>query len=94
MDFDIRFYYQNKYIKMDKLEEKIIEIIAKTLEVSVEIIDQDMAIGDIPEWNSLGHILIISALEKSFEIKFDPESIMDMEDVTDIIASIEERIKS
>jgi acyl carrier protein len=79
---------------MDKLEEKVIEIIANTLEVSVEVINQDMAIGDIPEWNSLGHILIISALEKSFEIKFDPESIMDMEDVTDIVDAIEERMKS
>ena len=79
---------------MDKieLEEKVIQIIAQSLEVSSEIINQDMAIGDIPEWNSLGHILIISALEKHFDIKFDPESIMDMEDVTDIIVSIEDRL--
>ena len=76
------------------LEEKVIQIIAHSLEVSPEIINEDMAIGDIPQWNSLGHVVIISALEKSFDIKFDPESIMDMEDVTDIISSIEERVKS
>lgn len=77
-----------------ELEEKVIQIIATSLEVPTEIVNQDMAIGDIPEWNSLGHIVIISSLEKQFDIKFDPESIMDMEDVTDIIASIEERLKS
>lgn len=81
---------------MDNLtvEQKVIQIIAQSLEVSPEIINEELAIGDIPQWNSLGHVVIVSALEKSFNIKFDPESIMDMEDVTDIISAIEERVKA
>ncbi|MFZ4672160.1 MAG: acyl carrier protein [Flavobacterium sp.] len=76
-----------------ELEKKIIKIIAESLEVSEDQITEDTAIGDIPEWNSLGHIVLISSLEKEFSINFDPEIIMDLEDVSDIVAAIEERLK-
>jgi len=77
-----------------ELEKKVIKIIAESLEVSEDQITEDTAIGDIPEWNSLGHIVIISSLEKEFSINFDPEIIMDLEDVSDIVAAIEERLKN
>lgn len=76
------------------LIDNIIKLIADSLEVSENQITEDTAIGDIPEWNSLGHIIIISNLEKEFSINFDPEVIMDLEDVSDIVAAIEERLKS
>lgn len=75
-----------------ELEQKVIKIIAESLEVTEGLISEDTAIGDIPEWNSLGHIVIISSLEKEFSINFDPEIIMDLEDVSDIVAAIEERL--
>jgi acyl carrier protein len=77
-----------------ELTKKIISIIAESLEVSENQLTEDTAIGDIPEWNSLGHIVIISSLEKEFSINFDPEIIMDLEDVSDIVAAIEERLKN
>ena len=76
------------------LLDNIIKLIADSLEVSENQITEDTAIGDIPEWNSLGHIIIISNLEKEFSINFDPEIIMDLEDVSDIVAAIEERLKN
>ena len=77
-----------------ELEKKIIKIIAESLEVSEDQITEDTAIGDIPEWNSLGHIILISSLEKEFSINFDPEIIMDLEDVSDIVSAIVVRLKS
>jgi acyl carrier protein len=77
-----------------ELEQKVIKIIAESLEVKEDQITEDTSIGDIPEWNSLGHIVIISSLEKEFSISFDPEIIMDLEDVSDFVAAIEERLKN
>ena len=77
-----------------ELEKKVIQIIADSLEVSEDQFTEDTAIGDIAEWNSLGHIVIISSLEKEFSINFDPEIIMDLEDVSDIVAAVEVRLKS
>ncbi len=77
-----------------ELTKKIISIIAESLEVTEDQLTEETAIGDIPEWNSLGHIVIISSLEKEFSINFDPEIIMDLEDVSDIVAAIEDRLKN
>ena len=75
------------------IEEKVKEIIAKVLEVKAEDINEDTAIGDIPEWDSLSHIQIISAIEKEFGFNFTPDVMMDLEDVSDIVAAVEERVK-
>jgi acyl carrier protein len=77
-----------------ELQLKVIKIIAAALEVVEDQINEETAIGDILEWDSMGHIMIISSLEKEFSINFDPEIIMDLEDVGDIIAAIEVRLKS
>jgi acyl carrier protein len=74
------------------IQEDVINLIAKLLEVNPEKISEDTAIGDIPSWDSLRHVAIIIELEKHFNIIFAPEIIMDMEDVSDIVAAIEERI--
>ena len=75
------------------IEEKVKEIIAKVLEVPVGQINEDTAIGDIPEWDSLSHIQIISAIEKEFGFHFTPDVMMDLEDVSDISAAVEERVE-
>ena len=74
------------------IEENVKEIIAKVLEVEVSQINDDTAIGDIPEWDSLSHIQIVSAIEKEFGFNFTPDVMMDLEDVSDIVAAVEERV--
>lgn len=71
---------------------EVVAIIAKVLDVSVDNISEDTAIGDIESWDSLRQIAIISALEERYGFQFEPETIMDMEDVSDIVAAVEERI--
>ena len=72
-----------------KIEERVIKIIAEAIEVESNKIDEDTAIGDFPNWDSMGQLIIITSLEKEFDIKFDPEDIMDLEDVGDMISAIE-----
>ena len=61
------------------------KIIAETLKVDLEIIKDDLAVGDIPEWDSLAHVRIIAALETALEIELDIEQTLDIEDVEDFI---------
>ena len=72
-----------------KIEERVIKIIAKALQLESNKIDEDTAIGDFPNWDSMGQLIIITSLEKEFDIKFYPEDIMDLEDVGDMISAIE-----
>jgi acyl carrier protein len=73
-----------------KIKERVIEIIAKAIELDSIKIDEDTAIGDFPSWDSMSQLVIISSIEKEFDVKFDPEDIMDLEDVGDMILAIEE----
>lgn len=73
-----------------KLEDRVIKIIAEAIDVETNKIDEDTAIGDFPNWDSMGQLIIITSLEKEFDIKFDPEDILELEDVGDMISAIEE----
>lgn len=75
-----------------ELEKEIIEIIAKNLNVDVSKLNEDTAIGDLAEWDSLHHLQIIAAIEKQYGFQFEPDVLMDLEDVSDIIAAIKERV--
>ena len=44
---------------------------------------------DIEEWDSLQHINIISMLEKEFNIEFDIDQIISLENVGDMVRTIE-----
>lgn len=74
------------------MEKKILNIIAKVLEVDIEEIELDTAIGDLPEWDSIHHLQIIAELEKEFGIKYAADELAELEDVSDLISLTEETI--
>lgn len=76
---------------MENINAKVKEIIADILKVTVDQIEDDTAIGDIAEWDSLHHIQIISAIEHEFGFHFTPDVMIDLEDVSDIVSATEER---
>lgn len=73
------------------VKNEVVDIIADVLGVSAGQIEEDTAIGDLPEWDSLHHIRIISAIEKKYKFRFTPDVMMDLEDVSDIVAATEAR---
>lgn len=72
---------------MDILE-IVIEIIATTCEVDKSEVTGDSTVGDFPAWDSMGHLAILSAVEEAFDISFEPEEMMEIEDVNDIVKAI------
>lgn len=75
------------------MEQKIIGIIAKILEVDLEEVELNTAIGDLPEWDSLHHLQIIAELEKEYGIKYVADDLAELEDVSDLIALTKEMIE-
>lgn len=72
------------------MEEKIIALIARVLNVPTNEFEMDTEIGDLDEWDSLHNVEIIAQLEKEFNVKITSDMIMDLEDVSDIVALIED----
>lgn len=77
---------------MAKVKDEVKKIMADILSVDVAKIDDDTAIGDIVSWDSLNHLRIISAIESHFQIRFTPDVLMDLEDVSDIVKATEDRV--
>lgn len=72
------------------MEDKIIELIARVLNVPKDDVTLETEIGELDEWDSLRNVQIIAQLEKEFEVKITPNMIMDLEDVSDIVGLIRE----
>ena len=47
-------------------------------------------VGDIPQWDSLGHISLISHLEKEFNLSIDVDQSLEMETIEDIVEILNE----
>lgn len=75
------------------MNEEIIKLIARILEVDVDDIELDTAIGDMPEWDSLHHLQIIAELESIYGIKFDKKDLAELEDVSDLISLTENAVR-
>ena len=74
------------------MEKRILNIIANVLDVDINEIELDTAIGDLPEWDSIHHLQIIAELEKEFGIKYPPEELAELEDISDLISLTEDTI--
>lgn len=70
---------------------KIYSIIAKVLEINIDDINNELSIGDIPQWDSLAHMQLLEALEESSATTLDIEQIIEIEDVQDIIDAFQKR---
>ena len=68
--------------------ESVKALIAETLNVSIDQVHDELAIGDIPEWDSLAHMRIITALEADLGVVLDIEQTLEIEDVEDIIEAV------
>ena len=58
---------QNKYHK----------IFAEALGIKESDLKKDIKYNEIPEWDSIGHMTLISALEENFKINIDTDDIVD-----------------
>lgn len=74
------------------IEEKIRKIMSEILGVKENEIEEDSAIGDLANWDSLNHLKIVASIEREFGIQFTPDVLMDLEDFSDIVKATEDRV--
>lgn len=65
--------------------EQLREIMANALEVPVGTITENSTMDDIEEWDSLGHVHIMVALEQAFDLYMDVENFAELDSVPAIL---------
>ena len=51
------------------------EVVAKALEISIDLLNENSAIGETPNWDSLNHVVIIGELESNYCIQIPNKDI-------------------
>ena len=75
------------------------EIFAKLTEVFRDVFDDESielkettTAADIEDWDSLTHIMLLSAVEDDFDIKFDMKAVQGLKDVGAMVDLIQETL--
>jgi len=56
------------------------------------VLTEETTADDVEEWDSLSHIQLIVAIEKSFDVKFTSKEILRWQNVGELVASIEQHL--
>lgn len=58
-------------------EKKYLDCFVKSLSVKKDKVNKKLKYNDIPEWDSIGHMTLMSSLEEKFKISMDTDDIVD-----------------
>lgn len=74
---------------MNDILERVNKVFRVVFDKEDLIITENTSADDIEEWDSLQHINIIAMLEKEFNIEFDIDQIVLLENVGDMVRIIQ-----
>lgn len=61
--------------------DKLILTFAQTLQIEPTRVTDDLSYNAIAEWDSVGHMSLIAALEEAFGVMLDTDDIIDLSSV-------------
>jgi len=75
MDYQWKKLYRLSFLifKKVKNKNKYIEIFIKSLSIDKKKFTEKLKYNDIPEWDSIGHMTLMSELEDGFNISIDTD---------------------
>jgi acyl carrier protein len=77
-------------MKQENIEKRIKNIIAKIFRVEVSAITEKSSVDNIENWDSLGHMNLILALEQEFGVQFEAEQVMELLDYKIILGTLKQ----
>ena len=72
---------------------KVNDIFTDVLDNEELVIDANTTADDVDEWDSLTHIQLIVAIEKSFGLRFTSQEIQSWKNIGEILGCIENKIE-
>lgn len=71
--------------------ERVAKVFGDTLDCDAGAISKATVPDDVPGWDSVGHMSLVSSLEDEFGVEFDVDDIMEMTNVAKIVEIVEAR---
>jgi len=57
------------------LTEQVRDLLAGALQVPAEAVSPDLSFGDLPQWDSMGHMEVMMQLEERFGVEVSADTI-------------------
>lgn len=75
------------------VKDAVYQHVARVVRVPVSSLDDQSASINVPTWDSLTHMMLIVALEETFGIRFPIHDIVDMKNLGELVACVEDLCK-
>ncbi len=63
--------------------------LAEALGIEVALVEPDLTMGDLPEWDSIGHVVLMSAIENRFNMQIPLERIAELTTLDALVQFVE-----
>jgi acyl carrier protein len=60
------------------LTKKIQSVLVEALQVSPDLVTPDLTLGDLPQWDSMGHMEVMMFLEQYFGVEINNDTIANL----------------
>lgn len=77
---------------VDETAESVRRILAEVLEVDPASVTEDLRQDQVESWDSLRHLMLISALEESLGVRFAMDDIGKMTSLDEILRQVRARV--
>ena len=77
---------------MENVLAKVQEVFHEAFGIDSQSISLETTPGDVPAWDSVGHLDLAARLEQVFGISFDVDDLMEMENVHGIVRIISAKL--
>ena len=57
------------------LTEQVRDLLAGALQIPAEAVSPDLSFGDLPQWDSMGHMEVMMQLEERFGVEVSADTI-------------------
>ena len=65
-------------MKMENIEKKLKNVFSVVFELDPTFINENSSPDNIDNWDSLKHMMLISALEEEFDIQFSDQEMLEL----------------
>jgi acyl carrier protein len=72
------------------LSQRVQSLLAEAIQVPGEMVTPDLSFGDLPQWDSLGHMEVMLRLEKEFGVAIDADTIAQLISIPEICRFLED----
>ena len=74
----------------ENLTNQIQALLVESLRVPADQVTLELAFGDLPQWDSMGHMEVMMALEAQFGVEINADTIAALISIPAIIAFLQE----